>query len=1030
MTHLAASPRQEPQRASHSWQQRLLRAANWAWQRPWLALPILALPALWPFVEIGLPGSADGTLHLLRVAVLDHHVRQGVLYPRWVPELFTGLGYPVFNFYGPLAYYLVELLHLAGLDFVSALLATFALLVLAGGFGMYWLARDVLGSQQRWAALVAATAYMYAPYLLTNVYIRGAIAEVGAQAWLPWIFWSTRRLLLASRPAQYVLPLALTLGGLAVTHNITLLFTPLALAGYVLVVWWQAGRARSRLGWMAVALAAAMGVSAFFWLPLIGERHLLAASAYETASIFLPQNVWTWRNFLDTTFAFKHTIDVPFQLGLVQVLLALVGLIVARRRDAEWLYFIALAVLAGLGISAWSQPLWLSSQTLLIAQFPWRLLIFMSVPLALFTGAILIRLRRDGVQFAIACVLLGLLVLANRPQVGWMPVVARAGEDVTLPAIAQFEIDTGAIGTGSAREFWPRWTQGSTYAPSVDDQTTRLVDISLSQADAYGLRAAIATDQGGPLRFTSLYFPGWRVVLDDGRVLPTYPSTNMGLLTVDLPPGAYDFTLEWAGTGLQRLATWLSLLTLALLAVLAWRANRPRWLAAAPIGLLALGLAAMLSKPAMAEIQTPPQPVATGGLELLGYRLEQGGLNELTIYPYWYTRRSPAANTLVGWQLRDATGQIVGETTAWPYFSSQKASNWPPGTLVDDAYRIPLPPGLAAGSYELAVQVAADDATTAWTPVGAVTVATSLPVQPQPAHALAARFGDLVDLLGFDLRHSGQIVDAAAPRPPIVEPGDSLEYTLYWRALQPLLTNYHGFIHLIDRQGHPLVKQDQLAGSFFHAPLLWDTFSLQPDRYSLDIPDGAPTGLYWPTVGLYDFETVDLLPVVNASGETVGDTYRLPPIKILGANPTATPQYEVTAQLGDLATLLGYDLALPETGLRAGSQFSVTLYYQANAATEQDLTQFVQLYSPELGMAAQQDVPPLQGANPTWAWVPGEVIVDTVTLQVHDDAAPGAYSLLVGLYNAADGTRVPARDAAGADLPAGQIVLTDLSVVP
>jgi uncharacterized membrane protein len=513
MSRLTAPAAQATPDGSAGW---LRRSARWAWQRPWLALPALALPALWPFFAIGLTHSSDGALHLLRLVALDHQVRQGMLYPRWSPELFAGLGYPVFNFYGPFAYYLAELLHLLGLDFVSALIAAFVVLVVASGFGMYLLARDVLGSHQRWAALVAATAYMYAPYLLSNVHIRGAVAEVGAQAWLPWVFWSTRRLLTSQQPAQYVLVAALTLGGVAVTHNITLLFTPLALAGYILVIWWQTGRSRTHLGWTVLAITAAMGVSAFFWLPLVGERQMLAQSAYETSAVFLPENVWTWRNFLDTTFAFEHTFDVPYQLGLVQALLALMGIVVARRRDPEWLYFIALAVLTGVGISAWLQPLWLSSDTLLIAQFPWRLLAFMSIPLALFTGAILVRLQRDVVRFAGACVLLGLIIAANRPMVGWMPTLARAGDSVTVPAIAQYEYDTGALGTGSAQEFRPRWSMGSVYSPSGADVIEDDRQVTISQAGDFHLSVSVSTPSGGPLRFTNLYYPAWQATLAGG----------------------------------------------------------------------------------------------------------------------------------------------------------------------------------------------------------------------------------------------------------------------------------------------------------------------------------------------------------------------------------------------------------------------------------------------------------------------------------------------------------------------------------
>ena len=384
------------------------------------------------------------------------------------------------------------------------------------------------------------------------------------------------------------------------------------------------------------------------------------------------------------------------------------------------------------------------------------------------------------------------------------------------------------------------------------------------------------------------------------------------------------------------------------------------------------------------------------------------------------------------WQLRDATGRVLSEVSARPYFNSQDASNWPSGTLVDDVYRLPLPSPSQEPpfSYQLAVQVVEGDEATAWTPVGTVNVTTPPPAQPQPAHALAARFGGLVDLVGVDLKQDGRVVEAWAPRPPVVRPGDSLEYTLYWRARQALQRDYHGLVHLVDRVGRPIAKQDQLAGSLFRPPMLWDTFSLQPDRYPLRIPEDTPSGLYWPMVGLYEFKGVDLLPVADANGQAVGDTYRLPPVKVVGSGPAVRPQHEVSAQLGDLATLVGYDLAVPETGLRAGSQISLTLYYRANKTTDLDLTRFAQLYSPELGMAAQQDAPPAQGGNPTWSWVPGEIIADEVVLTLAPEAQPGSYELRVGLYDAAaGGVRLPVQDDRGRPLPDAQIVLTKLDVV-
>jgi hypothetical protein len=1005
--------------------------AAWLSRHPWLALPFLAVPAVLPLFLNGLPLSHDGPLHVLRLVLLDHHIHQGTFFPRWMPEMFRGLVYPLLNFYGPFVYYLLEFFYLVGQDIASAFMAVYAILLLAAGAGMYLFALSVFGSRRRWAALVAATAYMYAPYLLTNLYVRGAIAELGAQAWLPWVFWSTRRLLTAERPSRYVVAVALSLGGLAVTHNITLLFTPVILGWYALLLWWRTGRSAARLGWMALAIAAAAGISAFFWLPVIIERQYLADTTYQITRAGLLAHSWTGSTFVNLSVVYHLNGQVPFRLGLMQLVFALAGILVAGRRDAEWLYFIVLMVLTGIGISVWSVPVWLGNKTLLIAQFPWRLLTFMTLSMALFAGGILLRLRRDSHQFVGAFALITLIVLTNRPQIGWTEILARPGDCITLHDILRFENEKTTLGGGWTREFWPCWTQGADYAPSITDRPGGRADVRLSQVDAYRLKATVSTPTGEPLRFASLYYPAWRVTLSDGTALPTYPSTDMGLLTVDLPPGSHELLLDWAGTGVQNAATWLSLITLAGLAVFVWRTNRPRWLALLPLGLLTFGLIATLVQPAMINVRLPPRPIVTRSLEMLGYRLVQDGAHGLFIYPYWYIRQTPPADTHVGWQLRDKTGRVLNEARTLPYFNSQKASNWPAATLVDDAYWLPLLPGLPADTYELAVQVAEGNEATAWVPLGTVNFETSLPTQPQPVRALAARFGGLIDLAGVDLRKGGRLVEAWAPRSPVVWPGDSLEYTLYWQPLVALQRNYRGLLHLVDREGRPIAKQDQFAGTLFRPSMRWDIFGLQPDRYLLRIPPDTPSGVYWPMVGLYDLKTagVDLLPVTDANGQAVGDTYRLPPVKVLGIGPAVRPQHDVAAQLGDLATLVGYDLTLPKAGLRAGSQFSLTLYYRADAVTDQNLTRFAQLYSPELGMAAQQDSPPAHGGNPTWSWVPGEIVTDDVVLTVAPEAQPGSYELSVGLYDAAGGARLPAFDRKGRPLPDAQILMEKLDVV-
>ena len=86
-----------------------------------LLLTLLALPALWPLYVVILPATGDGNLHLMRLTVLDRALAQGNYYPRWASELALALGYghPVFSYYAPSTYALIELFHGLGLPHIQ-----------------------------------------------------------------------------------------------------------------------------------------------------------------------------------------------------------------------------------------------------------------------------------------------------------------------------------------------------------------------------------------------------------------------------------------------------------------------------------------------------------------------------------------------------------------------------------------------------------------------------------------------------------------------------------------------------------------------------------------------------------------------------------------------------------------------------------------------------------------------------------------------------------------------------------------------
>ena len=130
----------------------------------YLVVLLICWLAVWPLISrASLPEGTDAELHIFRLHELSYLIRGGEFYPRWAPNFYHGYGYPIFNYYAPLTYYLALPLEL--LPSVDAVAATKVVLVagmLAAGLGMYGYGRDSWG---RRAGFVAAALYVYSPYL-------------------------------------------------------------------------------------------------------------------------------------------------------------------------------------------------------------------------------------------------------------------------------------------------------------------------------------------------------------------------------------------------------------------------------------------------------------------------------------------------------------------------------------------------------------------------------------------------------------------------------------------------------------------------------------------------------------------------------------------------------------------------------------------------------------------------------------------------------------------------------------------------
>ena len=93
----------------------------------WLTL-LLSLPVVGPLLLPGYFWGAHDSRHAVYfLQQFDRVFRDGVWYPRWIPDMAFGYGYPFFNVYGPLSSYIGEMFHLVGLDIVTSVKLVFGL---------------------------------------------------------------------------------------------------------------------------------------------------------------------------------------------------------------------------------------------------------------------------------------------------------------------------------------------------------------------------------------------------------------------------------------------------------------------------------------------------------------------------------------------------------------------------------------------------------------------------------------------------------------------------------------------------------------------------------------------------------------------------------------------------------------------------------------------------------------------------------------------------------------------------------------
>ena len=1035
---------------------------------PFLALCAGLLPAVQPMLLGRIP-RFDAVFHLYRLAQLERALRHGQLFPRWFPDLGLGYGFPLFNYYAPLSYYLALPLRLLGFSFEATLLGGFVLGHAALALGTYLWARDAFGKP---AALGAAVLIGYAPYPLLNLHFRGAFAEVWGLAALAWALWALHRL--GSRGGRSAFALtALFTAALMLSHNVMALLGMPLLAGYALLLAWQNRAQRWPALRVFLALGLGLGLSAFFWIPALREQSYVQIHQIQIYD-YREHFVSFGELFSGPTPTVKGEVTpyVPHSVGWILPLLALGALIPGRKalpaaaRVQKWALGAACLALLGMTLP-FSAPVWERLPLLSFMQFPWRILGPASLGLAILGGVGLSALPGPSSRYLpLALAAGGLFALT------WLfPPYAPLQPPLTPPNLIRIEYATGGLGTTTAGDYLPIWVQERPQdelvalydaAAENDYRIPRLDESVLPEgarilAADYGLTSArltLETPIAFRARFHWYYFPGWQARLDRASV-PVTPDGPHGLLAVDVPAGQHTLELRFGETPLRRAANALSLVSAALLGAGIWGMGKGKWVRGneewgskpssplthhpSPVThyliLGCIGLTLFAAKTFYLDhhdtffhpwdydgVQlrggdVPLQVRFGDDLVLMGYDLASTVMatdrpTALTLY--WRVAQPTQTNYSVGVHLVDAWGILYGQE------DHQHPNGYPtallqPDEFIRDAYTFTpfagTPPG---GPYTLLVTVYEEGSkqhVNVWDSAGqwrGTAYALTPIVAERPAAFPAPETLPLVQRLDADLG-AGLHLLGTGDLPAAAEVGREILVTLFWQAQTVPPTDAVIRLQLVDAAGAVAAQVEAPPGRADLPTSQWLAGEIIRDAHRVLIPAARADDPSRPLeTGSYLLRTT----LFDAQGKALGAAATLGEITVTAPER----RFEATARaplarLGDFAALLEATFA-PDT-LAPGQTLVLDLTWRAEAPVDYSYTVFVHLLDATGRLIAQRDSSPVEGSRPTTGWFPGEVIADSYTLTLPPETPPGAYTLKVGFYDPDTYARLPARDATG-----------------
>lgn len=533
---------------------------------PFILGLVLSVSLLWPMFAAPYFSHHDD-LQVVRLHQMDRCFSDLQIPCRWVPDLGGGYGYPLFNYYAPLPYYIGEIFYLLTGSLIWGAKLMFIASFIGAYIFMFLLGRKLWGE---WGGLLSGVFYSFAPYHAVDLYVRGAMGEMWGLVFFPAIFWAVLKIDKKIKISNILL-LGFFIFLLILSHNLSaLIFLPIT---FIFVLFLTRLKNNINLIYTFILSSVlAVALASFYLLPVIFEKNLVHVDTttygyfsytehFKGLRKTLFSNFWGWgASVREVPGGAKD--DMSFQVGYIHLVGIILSLLAAKffwksnREKSLLIIFATLIVaLSIFMIHPRSLSIWQLIDPLKYLQFPWRFLMLVIFFISLAVGSLLL-ITNQNMKKTVVTLLAILVVVFNFNF--FVPEKFKFVTEEELLTGREWEIAVKR----SIFDYLPIYAE----APPADLATSKYeiqgqAEVTKYEQGTDWINLEVKADILSLVTLSQYYFPGWEITIDNKKININYIN-KLGLMSFLVDPGVHKIEARLMDTQVRSIGNIISLFSM------------------------------------------------------------------------------------------------------------------------------------------------------------------------------------------------------------------------------------------------------------------------------------------------------------------------------------------------------------------------------------------------------------------------------------------------------------------------------------